>query len=920
MFKPKKILSSLTLIVLLFGWAVMSTVQVASAANGAAITPDGSQINYQGVTYTNSGLTDTNNRQLFISSNFQCGDKVVVADSADNSYTLIGSAGSGGLGNGCTLSTGGEVALSVFKVETQDDCEGMGADWQVTKCTFNDTTDSTTFAASASGAAGNLTEGEGSCEDEGGEFSFFLCPALRIATDMFEELDYQIRSALEVKPKYYQDADLKQAWARIRNVAYVLLIPAMLFMVIGTALGFNFLDAYTVKRSLPRMFAAIIFMALSYDVCRILIEITNGVGRGAGGLIAQPFGGLESLRLQDIFNAGAVNGASALGGGVLGVVALFAIGALSLGILASYFFTASLALLVVFVVLSIRELVIVFLIILSPLAILAWIFPGNDKLWKLWWGTFSKLLFLYPLIVGLLVTGRAFAKIAGTLGATGIEGVFIILVKLTAYVGPFFFIPKAFQYAGSAFGNLAGMVNDRSKGLFDRQRKYRGERRKKLGEDARAGNRFKNAPAHSLRSRLNSRTSDLYNIKNAGIVPSRMGARMRAAQTNQVREEYKHLMDDKVAMSTLANDNAAAAGMAGEGTFEDAVAHLMSDAGGSYNENDAKNIAGEIMQIKQKYGGHAFDAAAVIAMAGSKTSFKGGPAEMFDAILEAAHGDKQLAATLYAQARSAAEGAGRLDLAGYSYGEGLDEATKQWNGQKSAEEVNNLLMDRVIDSKSIGQVLSSHGTSVKNLTARMAARHQRTAGGYTRAQTEYENAEIEASANPNDVAAQERLRTASTNLTVARNAHMAGLARLAAAQDQMPYFSPENQDEFNSRLATISLPDSTGSQRILPPRQEEIHYKVAPNGTRVRVTAEEAEVVRRESYRTGTANPIVTERVLVVDRDRNGNAQGRAMTIQEEIAAARNDPQFNAYHRELGMDQREAQARQQGQIPGVPGP
>jgi hypothetical protein len=328
-----------------------------------------------------------------------------------------------------------------------------------------------------------------SCETVGGVFSFGLCPLLDGANSAIQTLDGYIRKSLEVKPDYYENAKIKAVWGRFRNIAYILLIPIMLIMVIATALGFKGIDAYTVKRAMPRLLAAVIFMALSYDIAVIMIEITNGVGRSVGGLIAGPFGGTKALQFDALFNPNAISGA--LGVGLLSAVAIISMTPALIGATALYLGTAALALIIIFAILTIRELVIVFLIIMSPVAILSWIFPGNDKLWKLWWNSFSKLLLLFPLIVGALMTGRAFASIANEIPVSGVEALFMVLVKITAYIGPFFFIPKLFAIAGGAFGNLAGMVNDRSKGVFDRSRKKRAEIRQKAKKDLYGGNYFK---------------------------------------------------------------------------------------------------------------------------------------------------------------------------------------------------------------------------------------------------------------------------------------------------------------------------------------------------------------------------------------------------------------------------------------------
>jgi hypothetical protein len=314
-------------------------------------------------------------------------------------------------------------------------------------------------------SGGGSLASEPSCESEGGSFSFLICPLLEFADGAIALLDAKIFSALVVEQSSYNDPGIISAWSRIRNIGYVILIPIMLVMVIGTALGFSAIDAYTVKRALPRLFAAVIFMALSYDISRIMIETTNGVGQGVAGLISQPFGGLENMQLTNIFSPGLGSDTSL----VLVGTALWLGGFIGIGIMASYMFVGAIVLLIVFIILALRRVILVGLILLAPLAIISWIFPGNDKLWKLWWSSFTKLLMLFPLIIVLLTTGRIFA----TLVDASDDGLFGTLIKLTAFIGPYFFIPSVFKYAGGAFGNLAGMVNDKSKGVFDRQKKYR---------------------------------------------------------------------------------------------------------------------------------------------------------------------------------------------------------------------------------------------------------------------------------------------------------------------------------------------------------------------------------------------------------------------------------------------------------------
>lgn len=324
-----------------------------------------------------------------------------------------------------------------------------------------------------------------SCENNGGSMSWILCPILEMMDGVLSWLDSAITNVLEVPEDYFaRNGSVHNAWRNIRNIAFIVLVPILLVMVIGTAMGFSFIDAYTVKRAMPRFVVAVIFIALSWEITSFLLTITNDVGRGIKGLIESPFSGGAEITLASIFNPSGGNAAAL---GLTAVIAgTAALGAINIGVLLSFAFVAVLGLLTGFVLLSLRQMLLIMLALLAPLAILAWIFPGNDRLWKLWWGTFSKLLLMFPLVMLLISAGRAFAVIISLSDTSPVS----TLLKLVAYVGPFFMIKMTFTVAGGIFGTLTGMVDNKEKGLFDRQRKYRGEAMAKTRENAGNNRRF----------------------------------------------------------------------------------------------------------------------------------------------------------------------------------------------------------------------------------------------------------------------------------------------------------------------------------------------------------------------------------------------------------------------------------------------
>lgn len=344
---------------------------------------------------------------------------------------------------------------------------------------------------SLGGVGAGDDEERDSCESNGGVMGWIMCPVAKLLDGIFGQLLNQMEALLNIEENKYRDDRLREAWENMRNIAYVVLIPIMLLMVIGTALGFEVFSAYTVKKALPRMAIAVIFIALSWEIVGFLITLSNVVGVGTAGIIKAPFG-IDSF--ADVFNPNAAQSAGQWAFLAGGAAALYFSPAI-LGIVISFLGTVVLILATVFVFLVARQLFIMALMLVAPLAILAWIFPGNDKLWKSWWSIFSKLLLIYPIIMAVTAVGMVFADILGP-GSTGnaggapverVQDILTPLMKLAAFIIPFALIPALFKFVGGFIGNLAGMVNDREKGMFDRLKQSRSKNYGQLGRDVRSG-------------------------------------------------------------------------------------------------------------------------------------------------------------------------------------------------------------------------------------------------------------------------------------------------------------------------------------------------------------------------------------------------------------------------------------------------
>ena len=254
----------------------------------------------------------------------------------------------------------------------------------------------------------------------------------------------------------------KDAWKSFRNIALGLMVIVGLVVIMSTALGFEYFDPYTIKKTLPRLVIAAIGISLSWQLMAFFVELTNALGFGIRYLIYQPFSGLGNPTI----NLGSL--------GSNGVTLVVAAGAIAFGGfgLLTLAGTGALALFIAFLVLILRQIAIIMLIVLAPIGILAYVLPNTQKVWKFWWESFSKALLMFPMIAGLIAAGKVFSAIAAS---DNTNNVLNQMIAFAAYFAPFFMIPFTFKFAGSFMGQVGGFINSRSQGGFNYLKQKRRE-------------------------------------------------------------------------------------------------------------------------------------------------------------------------------------------------------------------------------------------------------------------------------------------------------------------------------------------------------------------------------------------------------------------------------------------------------------
>jgi hypothetical protein len=256
------------------------------------------------------------------------------------------------------------------------------------------------------------------------------------------------------------------------------------------------LDAYTVRKAIPRVVLAVIAINLSIYLCIAALDITMIIGRGMHQLLVSPF--LQDFDVNGVkIEANAENSILGILGvvGILGslIVAVIAsVGAVGaavlgvLGLLLPLIITIALIILAVLFTLVIRQGLLIFLIIVSPVAFACYILPGTEKYFKQWLDLFTRTLMVYPIIAGIFAMSNVLGailltsasgsgsasmipnfQVAAATQSDAVGTVQIIAAILVLYL-PLVLIPFAFKLAGGAISAISNAATGRAANLAGR--------------------------------------------------------------------------------------------------------------------------------------------------------------------------------------------------------------------------------------------------------------------------------------------------------------------------------------------------------------------------------------------------------------------------------------------------------------------
>jgi len=357
---------------------------------------------------------------------------------------------------GTVTSTGPVTLTSTDGTNYTVDISGMTA---AGGCTPQPFTTKVTIGAPAPTVAGvGSTNASGTCDQ--GSVSWIMCPVLNNLSNSISGLAKDILVPLlqvnvisaKTTPALYQ------AWQHIRDFANVLFILIFLVIIIGTMTeqDIGAMSRYHIKTIWPRLIIAAVLVQFSFFFSGMIIDIGNVLGAGIQGLIISITGPAANANPGYVIETIVAGSLAAVAGA--GAIAVLASWTVAFPLILSLM----ISMLVGFLTLGARFLIIAILVVVSPLAMVAWVLPNTERYFGAWMKMLVRLMLMYPIVIGIISLAGVVGQIlpfSGSTTTSGLAAAAVAIIKPLIAIAAFLTIPAAFRWAGKGMEQVTGMIS-----------------------------------------------------------------------------------------------------------------------------------------------------------------------------------------------------------------------------------------------------------------------------------------------------------------------------------------------------------------------------------------------------------------------------------------------------------------------------
>ena len=291
------------------------------------------------------------------------------------------------------------------------------------------------------------------CEDSLGSLGWLVCPSTGKISEAVDFLYDKIEDILVINPVERKDGSpVYEIWKYFQGATNTVFVIFLMVVILSQISGVG-INNYGIKKILPKLIIAAILVNLSFYICSLAVDVSNIFGSSLRGLFesieASTSGGISGGALSNTTMSevwASVGGGLALTIGA-GVVA-FETGAiwmlipLALGALVSV--------VIGLITIAMRQAVVTLLIMIAPLAIVAYMLPNTEQWFRKWRHLLFQMLIFYPAFS--LLFGAS--NIAGWAIIISADSGFGVLIGIAVQIFPLFFSWSLMKMSGTVLGTI----------------------------------------------------------------------------------------------------------------------------------------------------------------------------------------------------------------------------------------------------------------------------------------------------------------------------------------------------------------------------------------------------------------------------------------------------------------------------------
>lgn len=307
-----------------------------------------------------------------------------------------------------------------------------------------------------------------SCLDAGGGTSWMSCPMIDTVQKTVNGIFVNVLQGwLEIKPELFKHltsdapgSSVFSAWQYFQGIANIALVIYLFIIILSQFTGIG-ISNYGIKKALPRVLLCALLVNLSYIICQVAVDVSNIAGGGIRAIFDKMIEN-SSLVARGTQDTGITVAIVAVVVGLLGVViVLMKISPVFIVPVMISAIGLLLAVVFLFLVLGVRQVLAVLMVVVSPVAIICYSIPGLKGIYKKWFDIFKAVLLAYPIAAFMMGGGSLAAQILYQVW-DGDNNFFAALGAMLICIVPYFFIPNVIK---GSIGQLARFTENAKRGL-----------------------------------------------------------------------------------------------------------------------------------------------------------------------------------------------------------------------------------------------------------------------------------------------------------------------------------------------------------------------------------------------------------------------------------------------------------------------